>query len=195
MVSATVSPPWTYTLQLPRDPRAPGVARAILRTALRAHGMPGLAETAELLASELVTNAYLHAPGPYSLRLRQAGPDRVRLAVRDTSAHIPAPFRWSAEAPAELAERGRGLYLVVLYAESWGVVPLPGRALPGRGLPGRGLPGQGGKLLWVECVSKGDEVRREETRREETRRGGTRRGEETQGGAVAGEGEITSGPG
>ncbi|MFH8518360.1 ATP-binding protein [Streptomyces gelaticus] len=143
MVSATVSPPWTYTLQLPQDPRAPGVARTTLRSVLRVHGMRELIETAELLASELVTNAYLYSSGPYSLRLRDAGRSRVRLSVRDTDPHIPAPFRWGAQTPEELAERGRGLYLVTLYAECWGAYPMRG-----------GLPGQGGKLLWVECAAK-----------------------------------------
>ncbi|WP_327709806.1 ATP-binding protein [Streptomyces sp. NBC_00464] len=145
MVSTTVAPPWTYTLQLPQDPRAPGVARATLRNVLRAHGMSELIETAELLASELVTNAYQHSSGPYSLRMRDAGRNRIRLGVWDTAPHIPAPFRWTAEAPQELAQRGRGLYLVTLYAESWGGYPMRG-----------GLPGQGGKLLWVECVAKPD---------------------------------------
>ena len=63
MVASTVSPPWTYTLQLPQDPRAPGVARVTLRNVLRVHGMPELTEVAELLASELVTNAYLTPRG------------------------------------------------------------------------------------------------------------------------------------
>ncbi|MGW1654926.1 ATP-binding protein, partial [Streptomyces atratus] len=84
-----------------------------------------------------------HSSGAYSLRLRDAGRSRIRLSVWDTNPHIPAPFRWAAEAPAELAERGRGLYLVTLYAESWGAYPMRG-----------GLPGQGGKLLWVECAAK-----------------------------------------
>ncbi|MFE6666913.1 ATP-binding protein [Streptomyces sp. NPDC057697] len=143
MVGSTVSPPWTYTLQLPQDPRAPGVARATLRNALRVHGMPELVEIAELLASELVTNAYLHSSGPYSLRLRDAGRSRVRLSVRDTDPRIPAPFRWGAPTPEELAERGRGLYLVTLYAECWGGYPVRG-----------GLPEQGGKVLWAECAAK-----------------------------------------
>ncbi|MGW0667364.1 ATP-binding protein [Streptomyces sp. NPDC002746] len=145
MPTATVAPPWTYTLQLPQDPRAPGVARHTLRQVLRTHGVPELIETAELLASELVTNAYQHSSGPYSLRMRDAGRGRVRLGVWDTDPRIPAPFRWSERAPAELAERGRGLYLVTLYAECWGAYPMRG-----------GLPGQGGKLLWVECVAKPD---------------------------------------
>ncbi|MEN8650058.1 hypothetical protein ABCR94_05290 [Streptomyces sp. 21So2-11] len=36
---ATVSPPWTYTLRLPHDPRAPGIARSTLRAVLRTHGV------------------------------------------------------------------------------------------------------------------------------------------------------------
>ncbi|HBF83645.1 MAG TPA: hypothetical protein DD420_28085 [Streptomyces sp.] len=141
MPAATVSPPWAYTLQLPRDPRAPGVARSTLRAVLRAHGLAALTDTAELLASELVTNAYLHSKGAYSLRLRGAGRQRVRLSVRDTDPHIPAPFSWSVEPPSDMAERGRGLHLVSLWAESWGAYPMDGA-----------LPGQGGKLLWVECA-------------------------------------------
>ncbi|MEU9762532.1 ATP-binding protein [Streptomyces sp. NPDC047985] len=135
----------------------------MLRTALRLHGMPELVENAELLASELVTNAHLHSTGPYSLRLREAGCGRVRLGVRDTSPHIPAPFRWSAATPTEMAERGRGLYLVTLYAESWGAVPLygrggrPERALQETELPDKNRPGRAGKLLWVECAAKGEE--------------------------------------
>ncbi|MFJ8766390.1 ATP-binding protein [Streptomyces clavifer] len=143
MTTATVTPPWAYTLHLPRDPRAPGVARSTLRAVLRVHGMAELTDTAELLASELVTNAYLYSEGAYSLRLRGAGRQRVRLSVQDTHPHIPAPFSRRAEAPDALAERGRGLHLVTLWAESWGAYPAGG-----------GLPGQGGKLLWVECGGK-----------------------------------------
>ncbi|MEU1124195.1 ATP-binding protein [Streptomyces sp. NPDC005899] len=151
MALATVTPPWAYTLQLPQDPRAPGVARSTLRTVLRVHGMQDLIETAELLAGELVTNAYRHSSGPYSLRLRGAGRDRVRVGVRDSSPQIPDLFggtgcrRADVDAPAVLAERGRGLYLVREYADTWGAYPIRG-----------GLPGEHGKVLWVECASKPD---------------------------------------
>ncbi|MDQ0794947.1 ATP-binding protein [Streptomyces sp. B1I3] len=145
MALATVTPPWAYTLQLPQDPRGPGVARATLRTVLRVHGMRHLVDTAELLAGELVTNAYRHSSGPYSLRLRGAGRNRVRVGVWDSCPEIPDPFGGGgvAEAPEVLAERGRGLYLVQEYADSWGAYPIRG-----------GLPGQGGKVLWVECVGE-----------------------------------------
>ncbi|MFF7360265.1 ATP-binding protein [Streptomyces sp. NPDC008125] len=156
MHAPTVSPPWAYTLQLPHDPRSPGVARSVLRVVLRAHGMTELGDTAELLVSELTTNAYQHSWGPYSLRMRGAGHRRVRLSVWDSNPEIPPPFRGSGEVgdsgsggvyvPAQqalLAERGRGLTLVQMCAESWG-----GRALP------TGPSGEGGKLLWVVCGEK-----------------------------------------
>src|SRR5207249_791784 len=69
---ATVSPqePWAYTLQLPHDPRAPRIARTTLRAILASHDLAHITDMAELLACELVTNAYLHSDGPSSMRLR-----------------------------------------------------------------------------------------------------------------------------
>ncbi|MFF4249176.1 ATP-binding protein [Streptomyces sp. NPDC001822] len=146
MTPATVSPPWAYTLQLPQDPRGPGIARATLRTVLVVHGIGDLVETAELLASELVTNAYRHSTGPYSLRLRGAGRNRVRVGVWDSNPRIPAPFcGGETREPGLLDECGRGLRLVRQCADSWGAYPVRG-----------GLPGQGGKVLWVECTGKPD---------------------------------------
>ncbi|MDT9693250.1 ATP-binding protein [Streptomyces sp. P9(2023)] len=144
-MTATVSPPaapWAYTLTLPNDPRAPGVARRTLRTVLAAHGMSGLADTAELLASELVTNAHRYSSEPYTLRLRTLqGPDRLRVSVWDANPVIPPPFRGPLAQPPDCeAERGRGLLLVQLCADSWGACELQG-----------GVHGSGGKLLWVEC--------------------------------------------
>ena len=142
---APASPPWAYTLQLPHDPRAPRVARHTLRTVLAAHGMGGLASTAELLASELVTNAHRYSSEPYTLRLRALHPRRLRLSVWDANPEIPPPFRGVLpEDPGPDAERGRGLFLVRLCADKWGAYELQG-----------GLHGRGGKLLWVECGVKG----------------------------------------
>ncbi|MFI5806635.1 ATP-binding protein [Streptomyces sp. NPDC051561] len=137
---ATVSPLWSYTLQLPHDPRAPGIARSTLRAVLRSHGLNQLFETAELLASELVTNVYLHTFGDYALRLRDCGGGRVRVGVWDTSPFIPAAFDKGADEPWEGAESGRGLFLVRLCADDWGAHLL-----------GDSLFGCNGKLLWAEC--------------------------------------------
>lgn len=99
--------------------------------------MQGPADTAELLASELVSNAYRHSYGPCALRPRAAAADRVRVGVWDTNPHIPAPFGGEPAPPAPDAEDGRGLVLVRLSADRYGSYRLDG--------------GYAGKLLWVEC--------------------------------------------
>ena len=49
--------------------------------------MPELNRIAELLASELVTNAYLCFSGPYSIRLRRRTQPRTDEHVGQRSAH------------------------------------------------------------------------------------------------------------
>ncbi|MGH4029404.1 ATP-binding protein [Actinomycetota bacterium Odt1-20B] len=141
----TVSPPWAYTLQLPHDPRAPGIARATLRAVLSTYGLAELAPTAELLAAEMLTNAHTHTEGPYALRLRAtaAEPHRVRVAVWDSDPKIPPGFSGSptpVQPGADMAEDGRGLHLVRACADAWGAYSLGGAA-----------PAGGGKLMWAEC--------------------------------------------
>ncbi|WP_345560279.1 ATP-binding protein [Streptomyces plumbiresistens] len=136
------SPPWAYALQLPHDARATRIARVTLRAVLAGHGMDQLQERAELLTSELVTNAYRYSDGPAALRLRGLGGDRLRVSVWDTNPDIPPPFdqpsRPLRPVPATAAG-GRGLFLVCHYAQTWGGYPL-----------GDDLFGRGGKLLWCE---------------------------------------------
>ncbi|MBA4861296.1 ATP-binding protein [Streptomyces sp. PSKA54] len=144
------SPPqaWSYALHLPHDPRTPRIARMTLRAVLPAYGMGELLDIAELLTSELVTNAYRHTDGPAALRLRATAPRGVRVSVWDTSPHIPAPFdrpsgRSSPQRPVLLeADGGRGLGLVQQWADNWG------------GLPLGDFFGQGGKLLWFELGAR-----------------------------------------
>ena len=141
----TVAPPWTYTLQLPHDPRSPGIARATLRTVLAAHGLSDLTPTAELLAAELLANAHLHTAGPYALRLRGRGEGRLCVAVWDTDPRVPPGFSVAEAAVApDDAETGRGLHLVRACADAWGASVL--RELGAS---------KGGKLLWAECQSDG----------------------------------------
>lgn len=139
----TVSPSWAYSLQLPQDPRAPGIARQTLRSVLATHDMSGFRETAELLAGELVTNAYLYSDGPYTLRLRAMDRGRLRVSVWDDNPYIPPPFGPDrpVRLPAPDSERGRGLFLVRACADDWG-----GYRLGGTGPYGTA----GGKLLWAE---------------------------------------------
>ncbi|MEV6592825.1 ATP-binding protein [Streptomyces acidicola] len=137
---ATVSPSWNYTLHLPRDPRAPGVARATLRTVLAAHHLTRLTPTAELLASELLTNAHAHTEGPYALRIRSVERDRLMVAVWDADPKVPDAFKEGApvDVPPEDVEHGRGLHLVRACADSLGV-----------SVPREWGGDKGGKLLWA----------------------------------------------
>ncbi|WP_406707643.1 ATP-binding protein, partial [Streptomyces griseiscabiei] len=64
--------PWEYVLHIPHDPRAVTVSRRTLRLILTAHGLTTLLDPAELLATELITNAVLHTKGPAALRVRWA---------------------------------------------------------------------------------------------------------------------------
>lgn len=139
----TVSPSWNYTLHLPHDPRAPGIARGTLRLILAAHSMPELTPTAELLATELLTNSHRHTDGPYALRLRSSAPGRLRVAVWDTDPTIPPGFSGQpALHPPSHAEheRGRGLHLVRACADACGASVL-----------GEPAASKSGKLLWAEC--------------------------------------------
>lgn len=136
---------WAYALRLPHDPRAARVARMTVRAALSGHGRRELVDDVELLASELVTNAYRHAGGPCSLRLTALRDGRLRVGVWDGHPHVPALLTDAAAderrtVPPD-ASGGRGLHLVREYAETWGAWSL-GEGLPGR----RGT----GKLLWFE---------------------------------------------
>ena len=136
------APSWAYALQLPHDARAARIARVTLRAVLAGHGMSQLQDNAELLTSELVTNAYRYSEGPAMLRLCGLARGRLRVSVWDANPHIPPPFDKEpgslCAVPAE-ADGGRGLFLVCHYASAWGGYPL-----------GDDLFGRGGKLLWCE---------------------------------------------
>jgi anti-sigma regulatory factor (Ser/Thr protein kinase) len=73
-------------------------------------------DQAVLVASELVTNAVVHAHSQLRLRVELRG-DRLHLAVQDTDPHLLR----LATAPEVLAEGGRGLLLVEALASSWEV--------------------------------------------------------------------------
>jgi anti-sigma regulatory factor (Ser/Thr protein kinase) len=74
-----------------------------------------LAADVELAASELVTNAVIHAGGIVELMLRQM-PDRLRLEVADTGDQ--GEVRRIAE---DDATGGRGLLILDALAREWGV--------------------------------------------------------------------------
>ena len=113
--------PWEYSLYIPNDPRAVTVCRRTLRLILTMHGLIGLVDVAELLATELVSNAVRHTKGPAALRVRWAA-GVLRIGAWDADPEPPEPPR--ALEPLVEAEEGRGLALVRACADAWGWQPL-----------------------------------------------------------------------
>ncbi|GHB20409.1 ATP-binding protein [Streptomyces viridiviolaceus] len=98
------------------DLRAVPEARRALRELLRQWGRPGRSEIAELLTSELVTNALVHTDDDAVLTAT-VGPRALRVEVRDFVGRMPRP---RAPEPGESTD-GRGLVLVESLADAWGV--------------------------------------------------------------------------
>jgi anti-anti-sigma factor len=97
------------------DRNAPSVARAAVQDFCRAHGVGGDGDAAQLVASELVTNAVVHAGTTIDLTLRLV-PPLLHIAVGDGGegqARI-------ATIVDESSESGRGLLLVDALASAWG---------------------------------------------------------------------------
>ena len=101
---------------LPAHPLSARRARRFVLTALDAFGVHGVDEIAELLTSEVVTNAVVHAGSGVRVTV-EAVPAGVRISVTDTNPVFPALRR-----PGDQAESGRGLHLVDTLADRWGVV-------------------------------------------------------------------------
>lgn len=95
-------------------PGSVGQVRGHVRNALEAWGLEDVVERALLLASELATNAVLHARGDYAVTVERAA-DRVRVAVHDSSPVAAARRRTGLRSMG-----GRGLGLVEALALRWG---------------------------------------------------------------------------
>ncbi len=107
--------PWSYGLFIPHDLRAVGVVRATVRSVLRAGGLNSLSDKAELLASELVTNAYRNARADAFVSMDWR-PSDFQLTVWDTGARLPVP-----RTAAVGDECGHGLAIVEAGSDDWGV--------------------------------------------------------------------------
>ncbi|MFE5710924.1 SpoIIE family protein phosphatase [Streptomyces sp. NPDC056501] len=96
-----------------RDPSAVSPVRNAAAAKLTEWGLDGLAFTAELILSELITNAVRYGADPVRVRLLH---DRTLICeVSDGSSTSP-----HLRHATTTDEGGRGLYLVAQYAERWG---------------------------------------------------------------------------
>ncbi|HXH79578.1 PAS domain S-box protein [Nocardioides sp.] len=103
----------TTELNLPAEPMTAGQARRAVRRALEVAGATHLRDVAELVVSELVTNAVVHAGTMVSLRIT-AEPAALRVEVEDGSVRLPIRRTWT-----DTAGTGRGLRIVEEHADRW----------------------------------------------------------------------------
>lgn len=106
-----------------RDLCGVGKARGFVCDRLSGWGLADMAEDLQLVTSEVVTNALIHAGSDVDVRLRVFD-DRVRLEVRDSDSDPPVPCAYSLSAEgSSRAEHGRGLFLVDALACTWNTSP------------------------------------------------------------------------
>lgn len=120
-------------------------ARRFVRQTLESWSLPAAYEAAEMLVSEVVTNAVLHAHSEFTVEVLTTG-DVVRISVTDLSRVMPKQRAYGTDATT-----GRGLRLVATLAVSWGVASLVD-----------------GKTVWFEVRASGDADRVEEPWETET---------------------------
>jgi anti-sigma regulatory factor (Ser/Thr protein kinase) len=116
-----------YDFSAMAGPPPLGPARAWLRDRL-SNLPPTIVQDAELLATELITNAYEHAAGALELRVRLRTDRRVlRIEVDDARPEL-LPQPRSEQTGTErtgVEPGGRGLLLVTALGTAWGVLVGP----------------------------------------------------------------------
>ncbi|MQA96456.1 MAG: ATP-binding protein [Streptosporangiales bacterium] len=136
----------TAAVALPGEFTSVHTARRFTERLLRRWGLERFCEDAQLIVSELVTNALRHAnvrgepePDPLSTDGVWAWPRPIRLAlactdegvtclVADTSSREPVARHFDGLMPG-----GRGLHIVAALSREWGTTPLA----------------RGGKVVWA----------------------------------------------
>ncbi|MEU8928531.1 SpoIIE family protein phosphatase [Streptomyces sp. NPDC048409] len=119
------------------EPERVAEARQHVRELLHDWSSPDQVDSAVLLVSEMLTNVLVHTDADALLLAKvsgQAPERRLRVEVTDAGDDLPHKRR-----PGELASSGRGLVLIEILAEAWGVDPRGGE----------------GKSIWFELYERG----------------------------------------
>jgi anti-sigma regulatory factor (Ser/Thr protein kinase) len=124
--------PLPHKISLPHDETAPAIARRFVSDN-RDHLDAGLIEDAQLLVTEIVTNAVRYGQAEITVELR-LDPPALGVAVADSGEQMSERPPASPPVPAT-ASRGRGLSIVDAIATQWGVTP---------------QPDQPGKIVWFD---------------------------------------------
>jgi anti-sigma regulatory factor (Ser/Thr protein kinase) len=119
-------------LKLESDPSVVALAREFVRDRLEHWQATDQIEYAVLVATELVTNAVLHARTQIHLTV-SVDESRVRVEVYDENTRLPTVAAIDPDATS-----GRGLALVAAVARSWGIEHHPH-----------------GKVVWAEIGEPG----------------------------------------
>ncbi|MGW7362263.1 ATP-binding protein [Streptomyces sp. NPDC054841] len=122
------TPTHHFTVQLSPTPRGARLARLLATERLHAWDLPyGVAETAAQLVAELAANAVTHARLPgrdFLLAVCTTDAERIlRVEVTDTRGDRLPGLR--PQPPSADSESGRGLLLVEVLADRWGVTSGP----------------------------------------------------------------------
>jgi phosphoserine phosphatase RsbU/P len=102
------------------DPASIKAARRFVVECVEQLGLRCLPDV-QLMVSELATNAVIHARSRFDLTLERVDPNIVRVEIRDFGDGTPRLSPQSNE-----SDKGRGLLVVDLLAQAWGVENRPG---------------------------------------------------------------------
>lgn len=121
MTGTTVETDILMALILPSDPDQVGITRRIVRATLEYHDLGGYADDAEIIASELVTNAIQHAStgnpeNKIGVTLMRAWAGKAVSVIVTDSSRISPVKRETTNG----SEHGRGLQLVESLSIRWG---------------------------------------------------------------------------
>jgi anti-sigma regulatory factor (Ser/Thr protein kinase) len=111
---------WSHRASFPAQADSAGRAREFVRDRLVEHDLRYLVDDVRLVASELATNATVHARTAFTIRLERLG-GVVFLVVQDGVASPPH------SGDTDISDtHGRGLVVVDQTSHHWGVAAGPG---------------------------------------------------------------------